>query len=181
MKTAKLFLCGMYVHLFLSILVPVMLLRSGRWTDPMVILFLFYLFVIILVLVLGVITVLAAIRLYIAGKLERIKEGWRLLKLASIPFYFLNFIWSILVWFLLTAGSRGILGILIPIPILITCTMIAESGCLGILYIKGLRKNSEKSCRPNGIHYVLQLISVLDIVSTLIILRKNELCHEKNY
>lgn len=57
------------------------------------------------------------------------------------------------------------------LPVLFACQLIIQSGCTGVIYIKFLRKqHSEKT--PSAVHYLLQLIPVLDVVSTLIVLKK---------
>lgn len=176
MKSAKLFLFGMYLHLLLSIACPIGILYFGleaqAWTPPAVMLLLFYLAMIAVVQIVGWICVGCAAAAYRRNRADQLRQGWKLLKLWSIPFYMLNFLYSLFAWFILVGASRGILFLLIPIPIAITCLMIVQSGCVGICYIMYLRKQPENGGKPFGMHYVFQLLSVLDIISTIVILRK---------
>ena len=174
MKSAKIFLAGMYLHIILSIITPIMMLvTSGRgWTSAAGGLFSFYILMILLVLLSGWVSVAMAVIAYKRGEYEKIRSGWRLLKYASIPFYILNFIYSAAVWFVLIGASRGIMLIFVPIPIGITCTMIFQSGCIGWCYIRFFNRQREESKKLSWVHYVLQVVAVLDVVSTLLIARK---------
>lgn len=187
MKSAKIFLAGMYIHLALSIAAPICILYRGRWERFTGGLFFFYLVMILVVHVTGWVCVGMAICAYRAGRYSQIRHGLKLLKLWSIPFYILNFFYSVLAWGALIGASRGLMIFFIPIPIFITCSMIFQSGCVGICYIRYLRKrgegqrsssypvDSQKSekgqGRPLGAHYLLQLIAVVDIISTGVLLQ----------
>ena len=173
MKSAKLLLAGMYLHLLLSIAVVLVLIffiqepASGLF-------FIFYLFMIAVVLCIGWIAVAMSYSAYNKGQYLIIKKSWKLLKIGGIPFYILNFIYSFVVWFCLVGASRGLMLILVPIPIIITYSFIIQSGCIGAFYIRRLRKNPNIFINVNAIHYLLQFISILDIISTIVLLRKYE-------
>ena len=92
-----------------------------------------------------------------------------MLKLGAIPFYILNFIWSSLAWGALVAASRGTLLPLVPIPIGVTWLMVIQSGVTGWLYIRCLRESGEDAAM---LHSVCQFIPVLDVSSTLLLLRR---------
>lgn len=171
MKIAKFFLAGMYLHLLLSIAVPIVLLRT-RWSTWGISLFVFYIVMIGIVLIVGCITAIMALVYYRDRKYEGLRKGWKLLKLGGIPFYVINFVYSVCAWFILVGASRGLFIFLIPIPIILTGAFILQSGCVGACYVKYLRSISPNSRKVSTIHYVLQFISVLDIISTLIILRR---------
>lgn len=175
MKSAKVFLWAMYVHLVFSIAVPVGIVVScidEGWNGVGIGLLLLYCLETVAIQVIGWACAGLAVAAYRKGQWEKLLLGWKLLKLKSIPFFVINFIYSVLVWFILVGASRGILILLVPIPIIYTCTMVFQSGCVGICYIKYLRKHSESGNRPSGIHYVLQLMAVVDLVSTAVILKK---------
>lgn len=174
MKSAKIFLTGMYVHLILSIGVPiaVFLIASRGWNAPAAALFAFYLLTVGAVHLLGWVSAGLAVSAYHKKEYDKIWNGWKLLKLRSIPFYLVNFIYSFLVWFTLVGASRGILVLLVPIPVFVTCSMVVQSGIYGICVILALRKMPEYGGRPAAVHYVLQLVSVLDLISTVIIQKK---------
>lgn len=175
MKSAKVFLWAMYVHLVFSIAVPVGIVIScidEGWNGVGIGLLLLYCLETVAVQVIGWVCAGSAVAAYRKGQWEKLFLGWKLLKLKSIPFFAINFIYGVFVWFILVGASRGILILLVPIPIIYTCTMVFQSGCVGICYIKYLRKHLEDGKRPPGIHYVLQLMAVADVVSTAVILKK---------
>jgi len=171
-KSAKVFLAGMYVHLFLSVLIPVIVLFfcKDSWNVLGIGVLLFYLAMISTVHIAGWVCVVRAVNAYHHNQADRLRSGWRLLKLYAIPFYVLNFLYSFLVWFVLIGASRGIMALLVPIPIIITCSMIFQSGCVGICYIMHLRDTAENGSKPSKIHYLLQILGVLDVISTVFLL-----------
>lgn len=173
-KSAKLFLSGMYLHLLLSFAVPmgIMHLCSDGWNSAGIGLLVFYAVMICAVNISGWVCAGMAIYAYRRGKSEELRRSLKLLKLGSIPFYLLNFAYSFAVWGLLVGASRGMMFFLVPIPVFITCLMIFQSGCVGICYVKCLRNQPENGLKPSGVHYIMQLVSVLDIISTAVILRK---------
>lgn len=174
MRSAKVFLAGMYVHLVLSILIPVIVLfffKDG-WNTLGIGPVLFYFTMILAVQITGWVCVGMAANAYRLNRTECLRSSWKLLKLYGIPFYVLNFLYSFFAWFILIGASRGIMIILVPIPIIITCLMILQSGCVGIYYIMHLRKTSDDGSKPSGIHYLLQLLGVLDVISTIFLLHR---------
>lgn len=172
MKTAKLFLAGMYVHLILSVAAPIGILYLGwggaGWGRSNGMLLLAYLLAIALVQLLGWVSVGASIFAYRQNDMARLLSGWRTLKLGAIPFYMLNFLWSFLAWGAIVAASRGIFLLLIPIPIGVTWLMVIQSGFTGWLYIRCLRESGEDAAI---LHSVCQFLPVLDVLSTLLLLR----------
>ena len=172
MISAWLFLAGMYLHLILSVAVPASILLAGKYEfmghgfiDALLA---FYFFVIAAVHVTGWICVAAAVSAGRKGQLQLLCRGWRLLKLGAIPFFVLNFLYSFLVWFLFVAASRGIFALLLPIPIGITCLLIFQTGGVGICCLRLLRRQPVPV--PGKVHYLLQLIPVVDVVSTVVVL-----------
>ena len=179
MLPAKLFLAGMYLHLLLSVLVPVFIIFQGAYTSLGVGLLLLWFAVMGAVHLLGWCSAAMAVRANGQGRHETLFQSWRLLKLGSIPFYLLNFIYSVLAWFILVGASRGIFIILVPIPILFTCLLVVESGCVGICCLRSLNScrdsvidSPEVRAGPHPIHYALQLLPAADVLSTLYILWK---------
>ena len=173
MKTAKLFLAGMYVHLLLSAAAPIGILYLGwekkGWNRSNAALLLSFLLMTGLVQLLGWIHAGASISAYRRNDMARLRSGWRMLKLGAIPFYILNFLWSVLAWGALVAASRGTLLPLVPIPIGVTWLMVIQSGVTGWLYIRCLRESGEDAAM---LHSVCQFIPVLDVSSTLLLLRR---------
>lgn len=172
MKTAKLFLAGMYVHLALSVTVPIGILYFGwraGWNRTNAGLLVFYLAMAALVLLLGWISAGAAVSAYRRDALAPLLSAWRTLKLGAIPFYLLNFAWSFFVWGSLVAASRGVFLLLVPIPVCVTWLMIIQSGVSGWLAIRCLRERGDDLLI---LHTVCQFLPVLDVLSTLLLLRR---------
>ncbi|MCI8970935.1 MAG: hypothetical protein HFF99_05655 [Oscillibacter sp.] len=173
MKTAKLFLAGMYVHLAFSIAAPIGILYLGwggaGWGRSNGMLLLACLLVIGLVQLLGWISVGAAVSAYRRNDMAQLLSGWRTLKLGAVPFHILNFLWSLLAWGALVAASRGVFLLLVPIPIGVTWLMVLQSGFPGWLYIRCLRESGEDAAI---LHSVCQFLPVLDVLSTLLLLRR---------
>ena len=117
-KLAKIFLTGMYLHLVLSIAVPVGMLYFGSdgWNVTVIGLFAFYLAMAALVHIAGWGCVVAAVTAYRRNEADKLRQSWKWLKLWSIPFYVLNFLYSFFVWFVLVGASRGIMIFLVPYP-----------------------------------------------------------------
>ncbi len=176
MKTAKLFLAGMYLHLVLSVAAPIGILYLGwggaGWNRSNGSLLLVYLLAVGLVQLLGWTSAGASILAYRRNDTARLLSGWRALKLGAIPFYILNFLWSVLVWGALVTASRGTFILLVPIPICLTWLMVVQSGVTGWLYIRCLRESGEDAAI---LHSVCQFIPVLDVLSTLLLLRRRRI------
>lgn len=175
MKSARVFLIGMYVHLAASVVFPVAIFfvcGGTGWNSLGIGLLLAYLLEVIAVQLAGWAAVVCAVRLGRREEMRKLRQGWRLLKFASIPFFIANFFYSALVWFLLTAASRGLFGLLIPIPVFITWQMVFQSGCVGWCWLKALRRGSEEALRPGGCHYLWQVLPVADVIDTAALLRR---------
>lgn len=175
MKSARAFLIGIYVHLLWCVSIILVPIFFGHLEVGIILMKAVEYGIIlegIIVLIVGGVSVICAKIAGKQGEYENVKKGWKLLKLATIPFYILNFAYSVFAWGMLVGASLGFAIFLVPIPIVFTCTMIVMSGLIGHTYIKYLKR--EKDIDISGIHNLLQLIPVLDIISTIIILRKDK-------
>lgn len=175
MKSAKVFLIGMYVHFAASVAFPVAIFfacAGSGWTPLGVGLLIAYLLEVAAVQLAGWAAVVCAIRLSRRREMGKLRQGWRLLKFASIPFFIANFFYSALIWFLLTAASRGLFGFLIPIPVWITWQMIVQSGFVGWRWLKQTRLELEDGPRPGKLHYLWQILPVTDVIDTAVLLRR---------
>lgn len=174
MKSAKAFLIGMYVHIAASIVLPITILVvcPNGWTNFGLALLVVYLIEVAAAQILGWVAVASAVRLSKRGEIGKLRASWRLLKFASIPFFLINFGYSVLVWFLLTAASRGLFGLLMPIPLFITWQMIFQSGIVGWRWLKYKRRELEGEPRPGKLHYLWQILPVADVIDTALLLRR---------
>lgn len=172
MKEARLFLAGMYLHLVFSVLVPLGILYTGwniGWTPLNFTFLVVYILEVLVVQVLGWVSAAAAARAAGEQDWDSLQDGWRILKLKSVPFQILNFLWSALAWFCLVKASRGALAVLLPVPILITWAMVFQSGIYGLLIIRALRRQGEKVF---FLHPLCQILPGVDAISTWVMLRR---------
>lgn len=171
MKSAKCFLAGMYLHLALSVAVPIGVpLLAGRedgWNSLCTGLLLLYLAVMLLVQLAGWACAVSAWRAARRGEAGLLRTWWLFLKLCSIPFYILNVLWSLFVWGLFLLASRGIL--LAPVPFVITCLTVVQTGLVGLFYLRTVRR---QGVPVSGVHALCQFLPVLDILSTLRLARR---------
>lgn len=171
MKSAKCFLAGMYLHLALSVAVPIGVpLLAGRedgWNSLCTGLLLLYLAVMLLVQLAGWACAVSAWRAARRGEAGLLRTWWLFLKLCSIPFYILNVLWSLFVWGLFLLASRGIL--LAPVPFVITCLTVVQTGLVGLFYLRTMRR---QGIPVSGVHALCQFLPVLDILSTLRLARR---------
>lgn len=173
MKSARCFLAGMYLHLALSVAVPIGVpLLAGRedgWNSLCTGLLLLYLAVMLLVQLAGWACAVSAWRAARRGEAGLLRTWWLFLKLCSIPFYILNFLWSVFVWGLFIMASRGILFALLPIPVGFTCLTVVQTGLVGLFYLRTVRR---QGVPVSGVHALCQFLPVLDILSTLRLARR---------
>lgn len=90
---------------------------------------------------------------------------WRIMKLASVPIYVINFLFFLLFGVMMFPGTV-IIGFASGF---FCCSGIVLSGIAGIIAIK---EKTSDGVKIGKIHYGLQIIPVFDVVSTLILIRK---------
>lgn len=172
MKTAKLFLVGMYLYLALSAVTSLGLLildwHGGAWSPAGGILACVYLLAALLTALAGCV---CAVMGFVANRqrhMGRLVMGWRTLKLKTIPFYILHFLWNAAIGGYFMIASRMSLLPLLALPAGLTCLFVFQSGCLGIALVHTMRRHGDG---PSVLHYLGQLLPVADVVSTLFLLR----------
>lgn len=173
MKKVKLFFICMYIYIIIP--VPCLIMAHEEIDLAGVLLYL-WIALAIMIPILGIISMFAVAGMYNRGEYDDIRKSLKLLKLWTIPFYIINFVESFLMMFILTMATMGALLFLAIIPIFYTCFLILLTGCCGCCYLMYLRKqtggeNDFSGKRPSWIHFVLQLISVLDIIDTIYLLK----------
>lgn len=121
--------------------------------------------------------------LYECGLIRQLKAGWIVLKLSLFPFVLLN------AWlYRQTMESvapmapvepieylgRLLVFLALPVPILIPYVLPLMLHCIygqvGVNYIRCLKKLLPDNRQPSRLHYVLQMLPVLDIISMVFIL-----------
>ncbi len=170
MKTARLFFVGMYLHLALSIVTHIGFLvldgNTNEWSRRM--LACVYLLEAVLAALAGWICVVMGVVASGQRHMGRLVMGWRLLKLKTIPFYVLNFLWSAAVWGVFIITRQSVPIPLLAVPLGLTCLFVFQSGCLGISLVHTMRRHGDG---PSALHYLGQILPLADIVSTLFLLR----------
>lgn len=122
------------------------------------------------VLIVCIIGIIRGYKLYKKADYISLRKSMTVLKLGSIPFYVINFLYSVFVCMALTIGTRGVGIVTVPLAVCFTYGIIIMSGIYGILYIKYLRKVLPEENRPSILHYIFQFVSVFDVVSTLVLI-----------
>lgn len=172
MKKVKAFFAMLYVQL--AVQYSIVFVISGESTSE-------GLFLAMLLLlgavsgateILGWIAAVKCITKTLAGATDadEMKKSWFLLKIKTIPFYILNFIYGLAYGILLVGATRGMIWfVILPIliPIWHTCSFIVQSGFYGVANILMLRKEHKKEF--SKIHYILQFIPVFDVFDTIAI------------
>lgn len=169
---------AMYIHLEASLIMPFIVFKAANdgWGAAPV--GLLYAAETIIVSLIGFIGALAIAAQGKKTSYSDMIESWKKLKFETVHFYIINFIYSLVVWFILIDASRGIFLFVVPIPIMITYFMILQSGIVGICCIMRIIKNSENAVKISKINYLFQIIPVLDVISTFYILKKCERAEE---
>ena len=181
MKFIRNTLLGLYVNLFLVILLIVSLLHGlaknnmSNLTQDMLV---------AVVVVSGVSNVIFAIKnvintcgLYKRGEYNSLRKHMKVLKLGTIPYFVLNFILYFLLCLLFFAASRGLIiftpiPLLLLLPIFFTYLTVLFTSCYGIGLIAIISKENSSKRGNLIVHVLLQLCFVLDVVSTIILLIK---------
>lgn len=178
MKAVKAFFVMLYIQLALQFCIfPALIFGTNEATGETkiwaIIFFVVLAISFIAVQIVGCLSAAAAVKMYIKSEYDPLKKSWLLLKLKTIPFYILNFIYGVIYVIVLIGASRGLVVMaVIPIllPIWYTCAFIVQSGFFGAANVAMLRKKYGDNI--SLIHYVLQFIPVLDVLSTVILKSK---------
>ncbi|MDD6798649.1 MAG: hypothetical protein PUE71_10220 [Clostridia bacterium] len=167
MKKARMLVLLMYLHLMVSMVAPFMaVIIANKYNSKSGLLcILLYVIIVLAIQMYGWICAVSARKLLKHNNIEELRKAWLLLKLKTVPFYIVNYIYSFLMWFVLVAASRGIFIIFVWIPVAITCYFIIQSGIYGYCYIKYMRDIKGIGITNNQV--IMQFIPVLDFFGTL--------------
>jgi hypothetical protein len=186
MKLIRSTLAGLYVNFILVILLLVSLVSGlinnsmGDWKQWLIISLL--IITSILNTLFAVINIKNAIQMVKRNEYKSLRKSMKVLKLGAIPYFIINFLIYLMLFLLLFAASRGIilfspipLMFLIPITFTYLTVLFTSSYGIGYVVIIGKEKRLKKS--KLLIHILMQLCFVLDIFSTIVLLRKYKLDH----
>ena len=178
MKIVKAFFVMLYVQLVMQYgIIPVAILgmdeNTGEFKPWAAVFGVLLLISFVAVQVVGWISAVTAVKMHFNSEHKALKKSWELLKLKTIPFYIFNFIYGIMYIILIIGASRG-LAVMAVIPVLLpiwyTCSFIVQSGFFGVANIITIRK--KYGDHISVIHYVLQVLPILDVISTIAVLKK---------
>lgn len=116
-----------------------------------------------------------AIGLYKTNDADGLRRGMKQMKLASIPYFVVNFIYFAALALLAMVASRGIV-LVTPIPLIFVLVMIFTyvimlfTSIYGIVYLAWLKKSGAIKLAPMVAHIIMQMIFVLDIIGTVLLL-----------
>ena len=148
MKTARLFIAALYLHLALSIAAPVGILilnwQREEFSEG------------------GKLLVLS----WLAGTVLAVVLGWICAVMGFVARHQRHM--GRLVSGALIISSRGALLPLLLIPAGLVCLFVFQSGCLGLALVHTMRRHGDG---PSLFHYPGQILPVLDVVSTLFLMR----------
>ncbi len=177
MKIIKAFFVMLHIQLAIQYaIVPLTLFDSELLFNSKILSTLYFVSLILFFIatqVVGWIAAVTAIKMYLNSETENLDNSWNLLKLKTVPFYILNFIYCIGYCFVLIGASRGMIWfVIIPmlIPIWYTCAFIIQSGFFGTASVAVLRKRFGNNI--SVINYLLQFIPVLDVIDTIALRHK---------
>mgnify|MGYP001096319088 CR=1 FL=1 len=172
--SAAAFFAAMHLHLAASIAAPVGVIAtaSQRWEGPAGELLLAHLSAAALAQLAGWVCVFCAWRAYCQGRGDALRWAVRLLKLYTIPFYLINFAWSVLCWAMLVGASRGILILFVPIPVLFSCLLVVQSGCVAYCCLRWAAERPGGRPVLGGVWRLLLFVPVLDLFGAVLLLRQ---------
>lgn len=181
MKPVRLALIGLYLNLFLIILLlvcfigEVLFYGNAHWSNWVIV----ALIAIsgIFNFIIAIANIINSITLFRNSDDVSLRQNMKTLKFGLIPYFFINFILYLFIFLILFAASRGIIifspiPLFFIIPIIFTYLAVLFTSFYGIGYVLILGK--ENRIKSNGlvIHVLLQLCFVLDVISTVILLAK---------
>lgn len=171
MKTAKIFLTMQYICLAGMTAIPLLIssviseeVKSSIPSLAKVLLLTFIIILLIAALIIEIAASKKASKLIKAEK-EKTVKVWLQLKLASIPFYVIAFI----VYVMSAQLCFPLSLITVPLSFVFCWIMIIISGVLGIKIIKSF---IGKKAKISPVHFVLQVLPVADVISTLMLRKK---------
>lgn len=181
MKPVRLALLGLYLNLFLIILLlvcfigEVLFYGTPHWSNWVIV-------VLIIIsgifnFIIAVTNVINSITLFKNSDHVSLRQNMKILKFGLIPYFVINFVLYLFIFLILFAASRGIIifspiPLFFIIPIFFTYLAVLFTSFYGIGYVLILWKENRIKNSCLVIHVLLQLCFVLDVISTIILLAK---------
>lgn len=181
MRLVKNILLGLYVNIFL-VLVLVILTFISLSGNRISIILLHAVFTAaigsaIFCIVVGAIGILAARRLFHKQEYSLLRHNMKILKLASIPYLFINFIiyYLLFIIFFVATGSTAAvtqIPMFFMFVIFFTYMGVIFTSAYGIGLLALLLKDRSLKTGCFLFHLLLQLFFVLDVVDTLVLMKR---------
>lgn len=181
MKSVKNMLLGLYINLFIIILLLASLLGGLTKNDKGNL-------IIYLLIAGGIISGISnavfavknainACKLYKNREYNSMRKYMKVLKLGAIPYFILNFLLNFFLFSILVLGSRGILlvtpmPLLFLFPIFFTYLTVVFTSSYGIGFAAIVNKEKGLKKRKLVFRILLQSCFILDVLSTIILLIK---------
>jgi hypothetical protein len=131
----------------------------------------------VLSVVFAIVNIKNAYQLYKNRDSITLRKYMKRLKFGAIPYFILNFVFYLLLFLLFFAASRGII-IFSPIPLFFliptffTYLAVLFTSPYAIAFVAVLRNEGKMKTRNLIMHILLQLCFVLDVVDTIVLLKK---------
>lgn len=114
-----------------------------------------------------------SVKKYKSRDIDELLDGVKKVKLFTIPCYIINYIvcafWCLFLLGTIVAAFAGI--VLAVVLTFVTCLVIAATGAYGIAFIK-LFNEMHPENQISKVHYALQVLPCLDVVSTVMLMNK---------
>jgi hypothetical protein len=107
------------------------------------------------------------------NKIDILYKNMKVIKLGLIPFYIINIIYYMYLFFPFEFLQNGYALIYLFIIIVTLYIYVVISSMFTIIYLKCLHKNKILNLEKLIIHALLQLIFICDIIDVLIIIKKH--------
>jgi hypothetical protein len=131
----------------------------------------------VLNVVFAIVNIKNAYQLYKNRESITLRKYLKRLKFWAVPYFILNFVFYLLLFLLFFAASRGIfivtpIPLFFLIPIFFTYLSVLFTSPYAIGFAAVLRSESKMKTGKLVIHVLLQLCFVLDVVDTIVLLKK---------
>lgn len=180
MKYVRNALIGLYVNLLLIIFFWICLF-SGLVNDDMgwkqLTLIMFIVISGVLNMIFAITNIINTYKLYKRREFDVLRKYMKAIKFGAIPYFILNFLFFVLLFMLFAAATRGIMlvtpmPLLFLIPIFFTYLSVLFTSSYGIGYAAIMHKERKLKTGKLVIHIILQLCFVIDVLDTIVLLRK---------
>jgi hypothetical protein len=124
-------------------------------------------------LVFAVLNLFQAVKLSKHNDIAELRKRMKLLKLGAVPYFVLNFVLAGGLFVFFFAVSHGFGIFFVPVPLFFTWTISLATSVYGMGFVAVLNRSGRDAGTSLPMNMVMQFCLVLDIVSTVILLRES--------